>query len=701
MFKKEKIILKSSQNFQKGVIQLPIILGLVVLAVTLPAAVLLTSQVQETRRGAAEGTILATCHDPWVSASEAVSGGEVIYRPSYDGWTSNLRLYYGNTMNRAEMTNNPNNLRCDDPASGCKVNDGRCICTVNGQKGNTLWFFNNISKEINGTQYLCTWDDRWMKYDPEQGWLMDIGPGPSYSCINNCEVSVRVTSSDQDGSTCLAHGGACSAANCSGGMTDIGSLDCPADAPYPVPYTPHCCVPKVQPDGSECAAQGGSCSATACPAGLADLGSLDCSADNYPVPVDPHCCLASVANTPVPIEPTPTSSIGACTQPSAIGTSGPRGCVGPTNTFTITDTGIDCYPHGAQILIYEQEDVGSDGEVIAGAQNYGNDIFAWGAFQKAGDKYSVEKTLAEDLYYWRGWSRLSPDLYPDSGGIRSVKLNWRPFEVDAAGPEAPVIESITCSPDSIRLQWESREVDQGCAGIPEGLNYGAYDYQFSRTPNFTLQDRLESGSHWTDNNSGQITGAFSGTVYARVKVRDKVWNTSSWSRTSCEIAPPEAQECLVSGLTINNSFPNQLVLSWSTVNPEEADQISIERGEQLVASLETAETSWHDTGVICGNTYEYRVSCLKTQAGGENLFYNSSNIVSAQVQPCAPECPIGDLDDDCDVDLADIGKLVLQWSGGSDSSGPVSGKWADLSGDSKVNEIDLAILLRSWTGSRN
>jgi len=157
--------------------------------------------------------------------------------------------------------------------------------------------------------------------------------------------------------------------------------------------------------------------------------------------------------------------------------------------------------------------------------------------------------------------------------------------------------------------------------------------------------------------------------------------------------------CEVSNLTIQAPNQGELALSWDLANGEQADGIKVQRWGKVIYTSQGPETSWNDTGLVCGNPYEYRVFCYV----GVNSVVDRVNvpIVETSTLECPPECPKGDLDDDCDVDNDDIAILGQQWSGGSGSTQPASGEWADFNGDISVNETDLTILLNNWTGPKN
>ena len=52
-------------------------------------------------------------------------------------------------------------------------------------------------------------------------------------------------------------------------------------------------------------------------------------------------------------------------------------------------------------------------------------------------------------------------------------------------------------------------------------------------------------------------------------------------------------------------------------------------------------------------------------------------------------CPVGDLNGDCRVDLADVAVFAEQWLAPPESP-------ADLNGDDRVNIVDLALLVEQW-----
>jgi len=136
--------------------------------------------------------------------------------------------------------------------------------------------------------------------------------------------------------------------------------------------------------------------------------------------------------------------------------------------------------------------------------------------------------------------------YENSAGQgESSATKW--VQVDTQPPPAPGGLSMTCSSDQILFSWNP-VVDNGCAGIPSGRQTGgAYLYQIATTNGF-FGDFVEDGNGddakgWIDETSVIVNGSFSGTIYARVKARDDLWNVDgSWSGF-------EIKECTIAGPT--------------------------------------------------------------------------------------------------------------------------------------------------------
>lgn len=68
-----------------------------------------------------------------------------------------------------------------------------------------------------------------------------------------------------------------------------------------------------------------------------------------------------------------------------------------------------------------------------------------------------------------------------------------------------------------------------------------------------------------------------------------------------------------------------------------------------------------------------------------------SLLLSAVV--AAAPCPVGDLNEDCTVNIWDMSVFAEQWLDPSGCSGPAC---ADFDGVNRVNSADLAILSRNW-----
>ncbi|MFH1601589.1 MAG: hypothetical protein ABIB61_01395 [Candidatus Shapirobacteria bacterium] len=260
---------------------------------------------------------------------------EVIDDVASDGIPYDLPLAYAPT---------PQELVCD-----LRCEDGTQACPSRVQEGRILSFYANISgagSEIDPYRWMSQYEEN----DPvlladegattdcandglcqvTQDWPAPQGAAGSYlisfsfqigSEQSGCQHIVEVE--DQDGSECQSRDGTCSAASCSEGTTNIGSLDCPTDAPYPVPYTPHCCVEDEDPnipdqDGSLCLESGGTCSATSCDSGFINAGAMDCPESENDTPEGPYCCVPQGQPTPTP---TPGECLAVCEA---------RGCVGRT-----------------------------------------------------------------------------------------------------------------------------------------------------------------------------------------------------------------------------------------------------------------------------------------------------------------------------------------------------------------------------------
>jgi len=79
-------------------------------------------------------------------------------------------------------------------------------------------------------------------------------------------------------------------------------------------------------------------------------------------------------------------------------------------------------------------------------------------------------------------------------------------------------------------------------------------------------------------------------------------------------------------------------------------------------------------------------SLLMFQEGGGQDFYELTTGSGSVASPC--DLCSGDLDDDGDVDGADLATLLSHWGGNDDS--------ADLNGDGLVDGADLTIQLTNW-----
>jgi len=151
----------------------------------------------EVTGGIPDNPVIVSCNSPIANPNPVFDEGDMTYSVGQvtTGWVSNFKRYYGETMDRAEMTGNPENQRCDAAAECLILSYGDiCECEAGWEKGDKVWFFNNLSKTIDGFDYICTWDGRWSKRIPGTGWIWgeEASPGDNYVCDNNCDVSVDI-----------------------------------------------------------------------------------------------------------------------------------------------------------------------------------------------------------------------------------------------------------------------------------------------------------------------------------------------------------------------------------------------------------------------------------------------------------------------------------------------------------------------------
>lgn len=143
----------------------------------------------------------------------------------------------------------------------------------------------------------------------------------------------------------------------------------------------------------------------------------------------------------------------------------------------------------------------------------------------------------------------------------------------------------------------------------------------------------------------------------------------------------------VDGTTLGESYMNlgnEIQGNWFLSDPDsgQGDAVNYTAGCVLIARLSVEEN-------ISGEFTEGIVTVYwqGDSTGGEVVASHDSFQHSL-----APGPPGPDLDDDGDVDAADLAILLGAW-------GPCPAScWADLDLDGVVNAADLAILLGAWTG---
>lgn len=65
------------------------------------------------------------------------------------------------------------------------------------------------------------------------------------------------------------------------------------------------------------------------------------------------------------------------------------------------------------------------------------------------------------------------------------------------------------------------------------------------------------------------------------------------------------------------------------------------------------------------------------------------------------DCPVGDLDGDCKVDILDLAEFATQWLHTDCASGNNFCQWADIQPDGKVNIIDFAFFAQNWLADKS
>jgi len=274
----------------------------------------------------------------------------------------------------------------------------------------------------------------------------------------------------------------------------------------------------------------------------------------------------------------------------------------PYWTWTDTDPGGDCAIDDTKIMrSWSQE------------YSFGRKVTRFSIPEsqvKAHNDFLNLNVNFHNLGGWGGWS---------SKAKRAAKI-------DLESPPVPGYLLIQCDADQISVFWDQVTEDDGCGGIPNNMQHGAYHYQIATDIGFN--NVIEGG--WVDERTFVADdGGYSGTVYARVRVRDGVWNKSGWRSNSCVIEPPAS--C---NITLGEPVPgvNSVLLNWQVSNSG-ADGIAIKRNQGLVYNSGIGEfpTSWSDFPLPCGVEYEYEIGCYKkTGTASYSYFDFQSQLTGAE-----------------------------------------------------------------------
>jgi len=236
-----------------------------------------------------------------------------------------------------------------------------------------------------------------------------------------------------------------------------------------------------------------------------------------------------------------------------------------------------------------------------GARLYLDDVLrinAWGTC-------CVEDTL--ELSVSAGDHTVRMEMY-EGGGAAHAALWWELLSITPPFLMSPADGAVIARTDGIGFLWS------GSLGATE------YYAEFWGGPNVSIN------SGWTPNVYWQIGSQWAGTYQWRVKARNGA-NESGWSATytlKVKYGSP-------TGLTASVVSQSQINLAWSPSAdaPGNIDGYRIYRDGAPVATVGSSITSYGDTGLNCGVTYNYSVKAYK---GTEES--DPSNTVSQSTSAC-------------------------------------------------------------------
>ncbi len=247
--------------------------------------------------------------------------------------------------------------------------------------------------------------------------------------------------------------------------------------------------------------------------------------------------------------------------------------------------------------------------------------------------FAVTKHLNDGNWRWRG---ISTDPYTNSGWT-----GYRNFIVDTTAPTQPQLNNLqTYSPGT--------QLNVSSTGITDDL-IGGIEYEFQKADdNVFTTNSVSSG--WISANNFTFAGLTDGTTYYyKVRARDKLWNTTSWSTTKSSIQ--DAILPALTNLTINEQRispqnqdsikdSSQIDLDWGESNPKETKVQILDLSNNLVREFvedtsasvpDSGHTAWSWDGKNSSNTFvadaTYNVKIILTDQAGQQTIDNSQFII--------------------------------------------------------------------------